>query len=332
MTSAKIPICSAAPCLLACSTISLLILAQMPQSASAVLAVYSMDNNNDNDLLQEEAQSDACDWLDNFDVTQQDISLALLLASSMRRLLNDTLQAWIVPLYTASVFAYLMTIYVQRFQKKQRRKRMLQKQEQEQRTKKPVITLTPTGGAAFQAPTATREGTTEEDDTVNGPQPINLSGLYKLIKIENLDAFLAAQGVPWPLRKAASKVMPVHEITHQDNHLKIRIDAGPIQTSTTYQINGGPVETVVRGRLFMDNVRYLRSAEEDSNRVVGVVNEKTAVTEGYQVTVSRQLSDCNNFIYMQSIASFPNDPAKERIVSTQIFERIGGGGGGGAPQ
>lgn len=293
----------------------------MPRSASAVLAVYSIDNENN---LMPGADNDICDWLDNFDLSQQDVSLALLLASSMRRLLNDTLQAWIVPLYTAAVIVYLITIYVRRFQKK-RRWRQLKKrrrQEQELAKRKPAVTLT--GGRALTA--ATPEVISDEE--ANG-QPIDLSGLYKLIKIENLDAFLAAQGVPWPLRKAAAKVMPIHEITHERNNLRIRIDAGPIQTSTTYQINGGPVETVVRGRLFLDNVTYLRASDNDDEnnnggnpRVVGVINEKTAVTEGYRVTVSRQLSDCDNYIYMQSVASFPNDPAKERIVSTQVFERI----------
>jgi len=270
------------------------LLLQLPVT-TALVAVYSMDN------LQEE-DDPTCDWLDGVDVTEQDLGFALLLVSSIRRM-NDTTTKWVVPLYTLGVFGYLITIYVQRFQRKRALKR---KQKQE---RKPVITITPTTRPAPQSAAVAA-----------GEQPIDLSGAYKLVKIENLDAFLAAQGVPWPLRKAASKVMPIHHITHVNNNLTIRIDAGPIQTQTSYTINSGKVETNVRGRIFEDSVRYLQ--DEATGAVKGILTEKTAVTEGYRVTVSRQLSDDQQRIYMESIASWPNDPEKETIVSTQHFERI----------
>lgn len=54
----------------------------------------------------------------------------------------------------------------------------------------------------------------------------------------------------------------------------------------------------------------------------GVVTEKKAVTEGYIITVTRCWSDDKHRIHMTSTASFPNDPAKDTVVSKQVFDRI----------
>jgi len=292
---------------------------------SAVLAISSMEDEDGSSCSSfsgesetyGSAQGETCsnsDWFDiATDVTPQELGWALLLVSSIRRM-NDTVHFWVVPLYTFSVFGYLIAIYVQRFQRKWKLHRLERRKAKRKKAKKSGVTVTPT----LVKPPAPSGMVKEEESKEE--QPIDLTGTFKLVKIENLDAFLAAQGVPWPLRKAASKVLPTHHITHQQNNLTIRIDAGPIQTQTTYRINGGKVETVVRGRLFEDRVGYLQ--DETTGSVCGILTEKTAVTEGYRVTVSRRLSEDLNTIYMESIASFPNDPAKETIVSTQQFERV----------
>ena len=258
-----------------------------------------------------------------------DWSLILwLLWSALHRLLNEMVHAWLVPLYTLSVVGYWMWLHGQQFWKRRRQRKQQQLQQEKQQERTALVSVS---HVEIQPPPTLNQRHVSHDmdhnnnnDNDHAHSMINLSGLYQLIRIENLDAFLAAQGVPWPLRKAASKVMPRHEITHtthQDPHqLTIRIDAGPIQTRTTYQIGAGSVETEIRGRVFRDNVNYLK--DRDTGKVVGVVNEKTAVTEGYQITVSRRLSDDRKHIFMESVAYFPKDPTKEPIVSTQLFERV----------
>ena len=87
-------------------------------------------------------------------------------------------------------------------------------------------------------------------------QPINMSGKFQLVKNENFEAFLIAQGLPWMLARAADKARPTHSIDHIGKWITIKIE-GIIESSSTYEINGEPVESEVRGRLFADQVTYL---------------------------------------------------------------------------
>jgi hypothetical protein len=90
-------------------------------------------------------------------------------------------------------------------------------------------------------------------------QPIDMSGAFKLVSNDNFEGFLAVQGLPWALRRAANQARPVHRITHVGCHLTIKIE-GIIESQTSYIINGPPVETNVRGRIFRDAVSYLTRA------------------------------------------------------------------------
>lgn len=175
--------------------------------------------------------------------------------------------------------------------------------------------------------------TAEVGVTATNKQELDWTGSYKLVANDNFDAFLAAQGVPWALRRAALQVWPVHHITHtttvnDNNHtqrdrlmIRIEVAASGFGTQTVYEINGDPVETNVRGRIFRDAVRYYYHPDHPTV-IQGVVTEKTAVTEGYLVTVTRRWSDDQQHIYMTSTASFPNEPTKATVVSTQVFDRI----------
>ncbi|KAL3908764.1 MAG: hypothetical protein SGARI_002919 [Bacillariaceae sp.] len=87
-------------------------------------------------------------------------------------------------------------------------------------------------------------------------QPIDLSGSYQLVENHNFEAFLVAQGLPWMLARAANKARPIHHITHLGKFITIRIE-GIIESTSTYEINGEPVEGLIRGRLFADQVTYL---------------------------------------------------------------------------
>lgn len=144
-------------------------------------------------------------------------------------------------------------------------------------------------------------------------QPFDISGAYKLRSNDNFDGFLAVQGVPWALRRAANQARPLHRITHRGSILTIKIE-GIIESQTTYIINGPPVETNVRGRVFEDTVSYL----EDG--AVGIVVRKKAITENYDVSVERRLSEDKTRITMTSRATFRD--GKEPIQCIQVFERI----------
>ena len=107
------------------------------------------------------------------------------------------------------------------------------------------------------------EGEEEEDDestalspTKQKKQPIDMSGSYQLVENHNFEAFLVAQGLPWMLARAADKARPIHHITHLGKFITIRIE-GIIESTSTYEINGEPVEGLIRGRLFADQVTYL---------------------------------------------------------------------------
>ncbi|KAL3907024.1 MAG: hypothetical protein SGILL_009041 [Bacillariaceae sp.] len=58
------------------------------------------------------------------------------------------------------------------------------------------------------------------------------------------------------LARAANKARPIHHIQHLGKFITIRIE-GIIESTSTYEINGEPVEGLIRGRLFADQVMYL---------------------------------------------------------------------------
>ena len=93
------------------------------------------------------------------------------------------------------------------------------------------------------------------------PKPIDLTGQYKLVENINFEDFLAAQGVPWALRRAANSARPIHKITHHSSKFITIQICGIIESSTTYEIGGPPVLGEVRGRNFSDQVQYMTKHE-----------------------------------------------------------------------
>lgn len=141
---------------------------------------------------------------------------------------------------------------------------------------------------------------------------VNLSGSYKLIKNNNFDGILEAQGVPWALRRAADAARPTHTITHNGKSVTIQIQ-GIIESQTTYEIDGPPVETNVRGRVFRDQMKYLDSGD-------GIRVSKEGVTENYNIETVRQLSADKMSITMTSKVLFKDERAD--VVCVQLFQRI----------
>jgi hypothetical protein len=173
-----------------------------------------------------------------------------------------------------------------------------------------------------------------QDQSVQ-PQPIDLTGCYKLIENRNFEPLLQAQGVPWFLVSAANKARPTHNLRHRGDSLNIQIQ-GIIESETLYVINGPSIETNIRGRSFRDTMTYLKKRnslfdssgeekkeeeQEDSDIVVGVQTSKRAVDDGYTITVQRRLSDDKTQIVMTSLVEF-DDPTKPNVQCKQIFQRI----------
>ena len=165
------------------------------------------------------------------------------------------------------------------------------------------------------------------------PQPIDLTGTFKLISNDHFQELLTAQGVPWFLVKAADKARPTHAITHAGNSLRIRIQ-GIIESETHYLIGGNAVETNIRGRLFRDQVTYLKLQDSiydqegggsgdpspSQDVVVGVQTRKIALEDGYTILVQRRLLPQK--IVMTSRVLFDNDPDGSKTVTcTQVFEQ-----------
>eukprot|EP00566_Odontella_aurita_P001179 CAMPEP_0113585382 /NCGR_PEP_ID=MMETSP0015_2-20120614/33667_1 /TAXON_ID=2838 /ORGANISM="Odontella" /LENGTH=241 /DNA_ID=CAMNT_0000490615 /DNA_START=72 /DNA_END=794 /DNA_ORIENTATION=- /assembly_acc=CAM_ASM_000160 len=121
-----------------------------------------------------------------------------------------------------------------------------------------------------------------QSTSVESLQQVNLTGSYKLVKNEGFDKFLGAQGVPWALRRAVDKAQPIHHITHTGNEIRIKI-TGIITSESTFQIGGPPVETQIRGRVFLDTVSYLDSCD-------GIQVHKVNRRERYKIIVTRQLN------------------------------------------
>ena len=225
----------------------------------------------------------------------------------------------LVGLYTAAVVLYLAWISISQrlllVRSKQRRKLLLRAQQQQQQQAGGV----PTAKVDEQA-VAVVVVTDEQQ------QPVNLTGAYKLVSNQGFEEFLAVQGVPWALRRAANQARPTHRITHKGNQLTIKIE-GIIESQTTYVIGGPPVETNVRGRIFEDSVEYLKSSspspddddDDDNNNKRGILVSKRALTEDYDVTVQRELSEDGRRIFMTSTAYFRD--GRESVQSVQIFER-----------
>lgn len=222
------------------------------------------------------------------------LSLGFNFTSSGHTTLESILEKWqsfvnrtLVPLYSLCVFVYLGSLLskflLQTFSK---RKEIPTREEQ------------------------LLEEFPEEEDDFEGH--CNMNGTFKLVKNENYESFLEAQGVPWALRRAANAARPTHKYTHRGNTILIHIQ-GIIESQTTYQINGPPTESAIRGRKFRDTMKYLESGD-------GIETHKEALTEAYDLVVKRQLSSDRKSLTMTSRAVFRDD--KEPVESIQTFERV----------
>jgi hypothetical protein len=263
--------------------------------------------------------------------------------------LDDIFIHWIpnvwIPLYTLAVISYITIRYSRQVLFLEEREHFHFKTTTPKKHALPDI-------SSLQDGEGEQQQQQQQQQRLRQEQPINLTGNYKLVQNDNFEEFLKAQGVPWFLVSAANKARPIHKITHNGQWITIQIQ-GIIESETTYQIEGPPVENVIRGRRFQDQVTYLTQEnaddkdknddEVDDNNVtnnqnhdtttmnhsttaptaivVGIQTQKRALDDGYTVCVKRQLSRDKSKIIMNSHVAF-DDPDKPMVKSKQIFERI----------
>lgn len=140
---------------------------------------------------------------------------------------------------------------------------------------------------------------------------IDLNGSFRLEKNVNFQNFLAAQGVNWALRNAANKAITTHHITHKGSMLKIRV-SGIINSETEYTINGPPIPSKVKDRVYMDQVSYL---EDGQGIKVTKVNEE----HNYKIFVVRKFSPDKKVLIVTSTAQFADGKSVEAI---QYYRRL----------
>jgi len=234
------------------------------------------------------------------------------LCDMLRSITNDVC----VPVYSLLAVGYLLMIFVQ--QRKKRRRLSVLENEKE------GVAVAGVDEALWN------EADNFVDDEGGGEvgmvmvdgkaiQVKNMSGRFLLVKNEGFEEFLAAQGVPWALRKAANKACPLHHLTHVGNKVQIAI-SGIINSQTNYVVNGPPVETQIQGRVFLDHVTYLPTAD-------GICTSKRVQSGAtYNLTVARRLLPDGTGMIMTSTALFPpseqGQPNKNNVQCIQTFQRI----------
>lgn len=152
----------------------------------------------------------------------------------------------------------------------------------------------------------------EERETNDALKLIDLNGSYRLEKNINFLNFLAAQGVSWALRSAANKAIMTHHITHKESMLKIKVQ-GIISSETVYTINGPPIQTKIKDRIYMDTVSYLENGQ-------GVKVTKVNEEHNYTINVVRTFSPDKKLLITTSTAKFADGKTVEAIQQYRRLE------------
>jgi hypothetical protein len=270
--------------------------------------------------------------------------------------INEQIIFWIVPLYTVLVLLYLMQQlwcychFV--FQRQQPHRQQKQprpafsslssssssssssQNEQQQRHGSSALSHQAMDMMMSNHNTSSSLLLSTPSSSSPSVAPVNMTGVYKLIANHNFEEFLAAQNIPWALRRAANQARPIHRITHtirnknnnnnnnnkinensemnnndndsdysQHDTITIKIE-GIIESQSTFVIDGPKTETNVRGRIFHDTVRYLHPITEG----LGILVTKIGITDNYNCTVQRTFTkDDLSQITMRSTVIFRHD-------------------------
>jgi hypothetical protein len=132
--------------------------------------------------------------------------------------------------------------------------------------------------SSTSAGSSSSSSTTEPAEASDGPKP-NFSGVWKRVKLENYENFLAVQGASYVQRKLACSITMVHTVTMDDALTVFRLQekGGPIDTDKLYVIGGPELATSTAKTTFLDKVswhgnklmmRKLRTPEENYELIV----------------------------------------------------------------
>lgn len=121
---------------------------------------------------------------------------------------------------------------------------------------------------------------------------VDMSGIWKRIKLENYENFLAAQGASYLQRKLGCSIPMTHTITMSDDLMVMQLHekGGPIDTQYRYEIDGPAIQTETMKKEFRDQAKW------EGHRIKIV---KTRLPdEDYQVVTYRWLENDNRNLKM----------------------------------
>lgn len=123
---------------------------------------------------------------------------------------------------------------------------------------------------------------------------LDLSGIWKRVKVENYEAFLGAQGATFVQRKLASSLPLVHTFTMSKDLMVFNLTekGGPIDSNFNFTVNGPAVATTLAKSTFLDTVTW-----EDGK--LKVVKLRTP-DKSYELKTYRWLEDNGNTIHCVS--------------------------------
>jgi hypothetical protein len=179
----------------------------------------------------------------------------------------------------------------------------------------------------------------------------DLSGVWKRIRAENYEEFIAAQGGGFVQRKLAASMALVHTITMDASLTLFRLQekGGPIDTDVQYVVDGPEVPTVFLNKQFLDHVfwstdealtiRKLLMPEQDyeiiGRRWIELEEEKGKTRKVLRAEIiyhnlktEKQVKACNVFEYVgpspnaRPVSVVVTEPsiAEIKIVSPSVVQ------------
>lgn len=123
---------------------------------------------------------------------------------------------------------------------------------------------------------------------------LDLSGIWKRVRVENYENFLGAQGATFVQRKLASSLPLVHTFTMSKDLMVFNLTekGGPIDSNFNFTVNGPAVATTLAKSTFLDTVTW-----EDGK--LKVVKLRTP-DKSYELKTYRWLEDNGNTIHCVS--------------------------------
>eukprot|EP00981_Chlorochromonas_danica_P003816 scaffold725_cov162-Ochromonas_danica.AAC.2 len=153
------------------------------------------------------------------------------------------------------------------------------------------------------------------DESETNGERMDLSGVWKRVKLENYENFLAVQGASYVQRKLASSISMVHTITMSQDLSVFRLQekGGPIDSDVTYLLDGTEIATATAKNTFLDQARWKGSRL--------VIRKLKTPEENYELIVSRWL--INNGKTLKTEAKYHELKTGKEVVAHIEYELVG---------